>query len=84
MNMDLRWLQRADGSKVLQTMPVILDRHGDPIETDEWYDVPTVEEPKRAREFLIGLGENLIWKCEEWFGQGTIPPRYKIYREVLE
>lgn len=94
--MNLRWFKKADGTTVLQTMPVIFDRHHNPIETDEWLDVHTEEEPKKAREFLVGLAKanrrynfypcSVIYDCTETNAAHVSNDEYEWLkvREVIE
>lgn len=70
--MNLRFLEKADGSKVLQYY------NDDLIHAEEhnWFDVPTVKEPEKAREFWIEVNANSMEhrafdECNS-FGIGTI------------
>ncbi len=47
--MNIRWLKKADGTKVLQYLSVTNTRTG--VET--WRDVETIEDKPKAREFWL-------------------------------
>jgi hypothetical protein len=81
--MNLRWLKKADGQKVLQMMSYNAVQW-----SDEWEDIPTVEEPRQAREF------NIYQQVDKFIAypphmsileyKGTTPPSFICrVREVL-
>lgn len=77
----LRYLEKADGEKVLQIRVVSLQNG---VYSDDWEDVGVVKEPRKAREFLIKF--SLDWDSVyhgEYHG-GPVPLDCLIVREVLE
>lgn len=63
---NLRWLKK-DGQMILQAATLTgIDKYGDQV-TDLWQDVPTVSEPRKAREYWVEPG-NI--ECRAWPNDG--------------
>lgn len=85
--MQLRWLEKADGTKVLQEcLGVIPDPHlvvnGPSSFSSYWRDIPTVKEEKKPREWVVRADTHTIYNhyCDHCRGRGA----YVRVREVLE
>ena len=82
--MNLRWLEKEDGTKVLQFK-------GENFHL--WYDVLTEKAPRKAREYIVEVFDNRLGPYKAWESEAQClrysgnPPdlrRMIKVREVLE